>query len=129
MSDFIDTSPNYGIHVHVQGIIVSPERISYPFATVSMATNNSAATIIVPRLKGNYIIAIAAASAETIYAIDMSVFSTHLTESTFLSRISSFTDTGNYEPNDNEAAAKNISQPIISYFHTDDVDYYLVRVD
>jgi hypothetical protein len=128
MSDFLSESPNYGMHVLVRGIIVSPERKSYPFQTFG-SMSNIVKTINVPRLKGNYLIAIVYASQETIYGMDMSIFSTHLNESAFQSQIQNFTDTGNYEPNDTEGTAKTINGPIISYFHDGDIDHYLVRVD
>jgi len=129
MSDFISSTSNYGVHNLVQGIIISPEKIGYFFETVTIATQNSSKTITLPRLKGNYLIAIVTSSKETVYGIDMSIFSTHLNESSFISQASSFIDTGRFEPNDIEGDAKQVSAPIIAYLHKGDVDYYIVTVN
>jgi len=129
MSDFLSSTPNYGVHNLVQGIIISPEKIGYFFETVTIATQNSSKTITLPKLKGNYLIAIVSSSKETVYGIDMSIFSTHLNETSFISQASSFTDTGRFEPNDIEGDAKQVSAPIIAYLHKGDVDYYIVTVN
>ena len=128
MSDVVPSAYVY-LHNSVKGVIISPEKISYPFNTVSKVTNKSASTISLPRLRGNYLIAVGYASQETIYAIDMSIFSAHLNENDFLSQAKNFAETGNYEPNDTEETAQIIDRPIISYFHNGDIDYYLVKVD
>jgi hypothetical protein len=129
MSDFISSTSNYGVHNLVQGLIISPEKTGYFFETVIIATQNSSKTITLPRLKGNYLIAVVTSSRETVYGIDMSIFSTHLSETSFISQASSFTDTGKFEPNDIEEAAKQVSAPIIAYLHKGDVDYYIVTVN
>lgn len=94
-----------------------------------MVQTSSIKTITIPRLKGNYFVSVAKAANETVYGIDMSIFSTHLTESSFLSQAASFIDTGNFEPNNAEGEAKQAFSPIISYLHTGDVDYYIVTVN
>jgi hypothetical protein len=128
MSDFKNSNHVYG-HNLVRGAIISPERISYLFETEYRVTRDSAKTINVPRLSGNYLIAVAYDPQETIYAMDMSIFPAHLNERDFLSQIPDFADTGNYEPNDKEETAQIIDRPIISYLHNGDIDYYLVSVD
>ena len=129
MSDFSPSTPNYGVHNLVQGLIISPEKTSYFFKTENTAMQNSSKTITLPRLRGNYLIAVVTSSRETVYGIDMNIFSTHLNETEFISQASSFTDTGRFEPNNIEEDAKQVSAPIIAYLHTGDVDYYIVTVD
>ena len=118
----------YGKISSISGVIISPEKISYPFSG-----GNINKPIRVPRLSGNYLIAMVHASAEydneVIYAIDMSLFPEHLTLTDLISQAENFTDTGNYEPNNTEETAQIIDGPIISYFHDGDIDYYLVKVD
>jgi hypothetical protein len=131
MSDYKYKDPSehkFG-HKYITGVIISPERISYKFETDSTILSYSAKPINVPRLTGTYIIAVAASSYETVYAIDMSIFPNHLTSADFKSQASNFSDTGNYEPNNTEETAVLINNPIMSYFHEGDIDYYLVKVE
>jgi hypothetical protein len=130
----VDPYTNYTYYsdTFLGGVIISPERISYSWVNISSSNNR---TINVPRLRGSYLIAIPSALGtssylpETVYAIDMSIFSSHLTKDDFKSQVDSFTDTGNYEPNNTEETAAAISAPVISYFHEGDVDYYRVTVE
>jgi hypothetical protein len=117
----------YGNNKYVAGVIISPERTSYDFK--ALFQNRGKTTITIPKLKGDYLIAAAGHEREPVYAIDMSVFSTHLSQESFLAQVTGFTDTGNYEPNNAEGSAKTISAPIISYLHTGDLDYYIVHVE
>jgi hypothetical protein len=132
MSDYSTrvSGSNYGTHKFVGGVIISPERTSYYFKTkTGVYTISGAETITLPKLKGNYLIAVPSGYTETVYAIDMSIFSTHLAETSFVSQAANFTDTGNFEPNNTEENAKTVFSPIISYLHSGDLDYYKVRVE
>jgi hypothetical protein len=116
----------------VRGIVISPENKSYILSSYAQLLTSGikvTSPLTVPRLTGTYIVGVVATSRETIYGIDSSIFSTHMSRTEFLNQAASFIATGNYEPNNTESGAKLISSPIISYFHTGDMDYYLVRIE
>jgi hypothetical protein len=108
----------------ISGCIITPEHISYNFAS-SYDTKQ----IIVPRLHGNYLIAVVTSTREVIYGIDSDIFATHIPDSEFKNTIENFTGTANYEPNDSETTAKLITEPVMAYLHNGDLDYYLVKIE
>jgi hypothetical protein len=107
----------------ISGVIIDPDGISYCFG---LRADNQ---IIVPRLHGDYLIAITGSQGENVYGIDISIFSSHVTQTQFNSESATFTETGSYEPNNTEGSAKLITAPVMSYFHEGDLDYYLINVE
>jgi hypothetical protein len=99
----------------VSGVFIGPQN-TYSF------TNTTSESITVPWSKKDYLVVFSGATAdtETIYSLGVN--------STPNTGFDSFSDPGNYEPNNTEETARFMSQrQIMSYLHKNDIDYYRIN--
>jgi len=118
----------YGNRVNV--IVITPRNESYIFTTNHDGYSDGSIASgkgNFPRMKGDYYIAVLPVSGEQpIYRIYLNGITS---DSGFSTDAANFLDTGNYEPNNTEDTAVLITDNILSYLHTGDIDFYKFRVE
>jgi hypothetical protein len=114
----------------IRGIIIAPDAKAYPFVTdnywgpYDLPMDDYYADITLPWSTEDYLVVLSGATAdtETVYSIGVNC----IPDTNFAGLI----DLGNYEPNNIEqnAAAINANDKIMSYLHKNDIDYYKINI-
>jgi len=117
----------------INGVVISPQGKAYHFNCnveqggwgIPSDGNRCRATVTVPWSADDYLVVFSGATADT-----ESVYTLGINMPNPDGNLSKFMNVMNYEPNNNESDATKITglDPIISYLHKNDIDYYVVNV-
>jgi hypothetical protein len=100
----------------VSGIIISPKNQTYRFSGADTSVKVSWAP-------GDYLVVFSGATADTEAIYSFGVYTAPADD------FSGFIDLGNYEPNDTEQTAVEVSDAsVVSYLHKNDIDYYHYKI-